>query len=140
MYEARNLQRNNINHIFLSLFLVLVGGATCLEAGTRTTRATPTFSTANRLRGRRRRRKDKHYLIPALIFLTRGVAIRYKWTRLHSSEELQISYSCKSPVPNPQVGLLFSRTGLKEQQRTAPLLRPSWISHCFHIQQLGWQC
>lgn len=88
----------------------------------------PTSSTANRLR-ERRRGKDKHYFIQALIFLTRVVAMRYKWTRLYLSEELQTSYSCKSPVPNRQVALRFP--GLAWKNSTAPLFRASWISHYF---------
>lgn len=135
IYDRRNLQWKNINHTFLALLLAQVGGATHL--GAETTKNTPNSAAANRLWGRRRG-KDKHYFTTALIFLTKEVEMRYERTRLYSSEELQTSYSCKSPVPNPQAALLFP--GLVWKRSTAALLSASWISHCFHIQQLGWQC
>lgn len=132
IYDRRNLQWKNINHTFLALLLALVGGETHLG------REPPKIHlAANQLRGRRRG-KDKHYFTTVFIFLTKKVEMRYELTRLYSSEELQTSYSCKSPVPNPQAALLFP--GLVWKQSTAALLGASWISHCFHIQQLGWQC
>ncbi len=37
----------------------------------------------------------------------------------------------QKPCTQPPSGHVFSRTGLEEQHSTAPLLRASWISHCF---------
>ncbi len=101
-------------------------------------RHTPTSSSSNRLKGRRRE-KDKHYFIQALIFLTRVVAMRYKWTRLYSSDELQTSYSCKSPVPNPQVALCFPGLAWKNSTVQRRCLGPAGSPIAFR-QQLGWQC
>lgn len=60
----------------------------------------------------------KHYFTTA-IFLAKEVSVRDKQTRLYSSEELQTSDSCKSPVPNPQAALLFFQAWSEEQHSGA---------------------